>query len=485
MSINRTIVSVWVLLLSAAGCSSDKPDAPGGAPAGGASAGGASAGGASTGGGLGGGAGSVEQPGSSPTYYDDIAPIVQEHCLQCHQAGGIAPFRLDDYQLAKTNAAAMAADTAARLMPPWSATSDGSCGEFAGSLALSQAQIDTISNWAKGGAKEGTPHALTVPPLPSLGAGTPYQSPKFTPIIQGGPLTESDEYRCFELDSGVAAQRFITGYDVTPGNSQIIHHVLAFVIDPSAKTELGAEPNLTNGELMARLHAQTPDREGWSCFGMAGDGVSVKAVPVIWAPGQGPVEFPVKSGVPLKPSDKIVIQIHYNMHDMSLVGQSDQTTVKLKLADQVERVGLFVLNDPFLSSLGDATPAQLAPGKPSVKYTWSQKLSDFGLDQVPRSAAERRHAAHAPARPEVSTASHHGQCELLCRGRAELGLSLATHVFLRQARRRSDTHSGFNVTCDYDTTSVTAPVQPGWGTSNEMCLATLYFTAPISVLQSP
>jgi hypothetical protein len=50
------------------------------------------------------------------------------------------------------------------------------------------------------------------------------------------------------------------------------------------------------------------------------------------------------------------------VHDMSLVGQSYQTTIKLRMVEQVERVGMFVLNEAFLRSLGDATPAQLAPG---------------------------------------------------------------------------------------------------------------------------
>jgi hypothetical protein len=36
--------------------------------------------------------------------------------------------------------------------------------------------------------------------------------------------------------------------------------------------------------------------------------------------------------------------------------------------------------------------------------------------------------------------------------------------------------ASFQVTCDYDTTDATEPVTPGWGTSNEMCLAVLYFT---------
>ena len=132
MSINRTIVSVFVFALCA-GCSSSESDPV------------------------------VDQTNSALTYYDDIAPILQDHCLQCHQEGGIAAEHpLGEYATAKSNAAAMAADTAARKMPPWSATSDGSCGEFSGSLALSDKQIDTISKWAQSGAKEGKPHALKV-----------------------------------------------------------------------------------------------------------------------------------------------------------------------------------------------------------------------------------------------------------------------------------------------------------------------------------
>ncbi|MEI9937563.1 MAG: hypothetical protein WDO69_10120 [Pseudomonadota bacterium] len=279
------------------------------------------------------------------------------------------------------------------------------------------------------------------------------------------------------------AQQFITGYEVAPGNAAIIHHVLGFVIDPSAKAELSAEPNLTNGELMARLHAATPDRDGWPCFGMAGDGVHVDAVPVVWARGQGPVAYPVKSGVPLEPTDKIVIQIHYNLHDTSLVGQSDQTTVRLRLADQVERVGSFVLNDPFLGSLEDATPAQLAPGKPSVKYSWSQQLADFGLSQVPDRQLNG-------VMPHMHQLGHKYQLQVSTAGAATCAADVQNwdfhwqRMYFYDKPPALDAHSVFDVTCDYDTTTVTQPVQPGWGTSNEMCLATLYFTAPISVLQS-
>ena len=37
-----------------------------------------------------------------------------------------------------------------------------------------------------------------------------------------------------------------------------------------------------------------------------------------------------------------------------------------------------------------------------------------------------------------------------------------------------DDNSELNVSCTFDTRSVTKPVQPGFGTSNEMCLLGMY-----------
>jgi hypothetical protein len=38
--------------------------------------------------------------------------------------------------------------------------------------------------------------------------------------------------------------------------------------------------------------------------------------------------------------------------------------------------------------------------------------------------------------------------------------------------------SQVQVTCDYDTSADTAPVLPGWGTRNEMCLTVLMVALP-------
>src|SRR5262245_10203306 len=77
--------------------------------------------------------GAVEPGPEELTYFQDIAPLMAERCLQCHVAGGIAPFPLDDYDHVRPRGAMIEHVTRERTMPPWSATSDGSCGEIANS----------------------------------------------------------------------------------------------------------------------------------------------------------------------------------------------------------------------------------------------------------------------------------------------------------------------------------------------------------------
>jgi hypothetical protein len=49
--------------------------------------------------------------------------------------------------------------------------------------------------------------------------------------------------------------------------------------------------------------------------------------------------------------------------------------------------------------------------------------------------------------------------------------------FYKTPPRLTSKHE-FKLTCDYDTSADTAPVLPGWGTRNEMCIAILMFALP-------
>jgi mono/diheme cytochrome c family protein len=326
-------------------------------------------------------------PPSEVTYWKDMVPLFEQHCLQCHQEGGIGQVRLDLYAEAKEHAALIGFNTSARLMPPWGATSDGSCGDFRDSLALDDAQIALIAGWVEGGAKEGEPGRVNVPAPDRLENASDYALPNYAPVVQGGMLAEHDDYHCFLLDANVAAERFITGYDIVPGTPEIVHHVLVMVVDPDAPADLTEAPEdamlpdgATNAQVMAALDAESPDQPGWPCWGQAGEGVFVRSTPVVWAPGQGVVHFPGESGASLRPTDKLVVQVHYNLHDPELRGKTDETHVLLELAQDVPNRALFAVPDALLESLFGPEPDTLEPGKASVLYSFERTVEELDLE---------------------------------------------------------------------------------------------------------
>lgn len=420
-----------------------------------------------------------ETTGSTVSYWQDVAPILEQRCLSCHQEGGLGPFRLDDYETAKAHAAGIRAQTQARLMPPYLVTADGSCGEFQDSHWLSDEELATIDNWVKAGAPPGPEAHIVAPDLPTLDDAAVYATPVFTPVPEGSQLAEHDEYRCFLVDSGVDAVKFITAYDVEPGLPAVVHHALAMIVDPDAPASLPDQPGLTNLELMEALDAESPDREGWPCFGMAGDGVEVRDVPTTWAPGEGMVTYPGNSGIPLKPTDKIVIQVHYNLEDESQLGKSVETKIKFRLQDSVPNVGFFVLSDPFLNSLlsGD-TPETLPAGKASVPYSWEQKLADYGLDQVPNVKLYGVFPhMHERGRRYSMKVSSGGTQE--CAADVQRWDFHWQHMYFYKKPFDVAADTAVHITCDYDTSADDTPTYPGWGTRNEMCFVALYFTAPL------
>lgn len=405
-----------------------------------------------------------------PTFWQDVAPIYFERCVTCHQPGGIAPFRLDQYDEARTWAAASAAAVAARTMPPWLVTDDGSCGEFRGSRALPADELATIAAWAAAGAPEGTPREdLAVPALPVLAGGLDLATPKFTPEIAGGPLAEFDEYRCFLVDPELDRDQFLTGYDILPGNAALVHHVLAMPVDPGQIVD-----GLSNAQRMEALDAESPDRDGWPCFSQAGEGVAIQGIPVTWAPGMGVVEYPADTGVRVAAGTQVVIQVHYNLHDAALAGQSDQTIVRLRLVDEVAREGFFDVIDPFIGSLLDPEPASLAPGQASVKYSWTVPLGDWYL--APGQTQVEVHGVfpHMHERGRKWRARLLGDGDEQCVGDVQAwDFNWQLYYFYQQPLIvRADTR--LEVTCDFDTRGADGPVTPGWGTQNEMCLAGLY-----------
>jgi len=419
-----------------------------------------------------GGSGS-NPPDDGVTFWQDVAPIYNAKCVRCHQEGGIGPFRLDNYADAKTHAAVELARVNEGTMPPYFMVHDDSCGTFQADATLTAAEKTTIAAWVEGDQAEGKPVTLTLPTKPALDGAMDIATPTFAPVPQGGALAEYDDYRCFLLDPPNTSNAFLTGYDVIPGDPSIVHHVLVFAVDPAA---MGAGGR-TNGAIMQDMDGASPDRLGWPCFGGAGDGIDINGVPVTWAPGQGVVNYPSGMGFAVSPTDKLVVQVHYNLVDPASAGKTDSTTVRLRFASSVSRSLAFLLPDPFLDSLGNPTPDSLPSGMANTKYTWQRTGADLGLNGIPYVdlVAVMPHMHERGVRQTMMMGPAGG---MTCASRIENWDFHWQEFYLYKTPPRITPDTQLEVTCEFDTSRDRDPVFPGWGTRNEMCLNVLMVALP-------
>ena len=260
------------------------------------------------------------------TYWQDVEPIFYTNCQSCHVAGGIAPFAIDDPELAIAFAPLIAEQTASRVMPPW--PPGGDTPALAHVRTLTQAQIDTIQAWVADGAPLGDPsdpQPHVEPELIDIGP-TELGFDLGVDYVPDGNL--SDDYRCFLVDLNTTELRMATGFKVTPGNRATVHHVIVSLIDGADRPALVA------------LDAETPDRAGWPCVGgPIPESVDANLVGTIgsWVPGVSAVANPQGTGGAIPAGSVAVIQMHYNL----LGGMDpDRTRVDVALAPASQNASL-------------------------------------------------------------------------------------------------------------------------------------------------
>ncbi len=145
----------------------------------------------------------------------------------------------------------------------------------------------------------------------------------YTPRAPTGQGT--DDYRCFLLDPGLTSSAFVTGVDVLPGRSDLVHHVILFRVPPERLDAAAAKDASEPGQ-------------GWTCFGGTGigqdggPGAELSSAPWLgaWAPGGGERLLADDVGIPLEAGSRVVMQVHYNL----LAGDGDDvSSARLRMTD--------------------------------------------------------------------------------------------------------------------------------------------------------
>lgn len=269
---------------------------------------------------------------SGPTYHQDVKPILAGRCENCHRSGGIAPFALDSYELAKNAAAAIKPAVVSRRMPPWSA---GPADHgYKHDPSLSDAQIELVSRWVDEGSPEGDPEQPGAP-LPPVGGGLARVDREIRMAEPYRPKTEPDDYHCFAIEWGAEEDSYVTGFNAMPGNPEIVHHIAVYLITPDILPEMQKWEDSEEGN-------------GWTCFGgpMASGGANVPiSLLSAWIPGYSGSTFPEGFGIKVPKGSFIVLQVHYNT--LSGDTRPDQTTLQFSVEDTVARPLSYA---PFLNA---------------------------------------------------------------------------------------------------------------------------------------
>lgn len=233
------------------------------------------------------------RPKGTLTYNKEIAPILYEHCLNCHRPGESAHLDLVTYADAKKNAKLISKVVATRYMPPW--LPEEGFGEFLDERRLSVDQIGMIEQWAAEGSAEG--NAADLPPKPKWVEGWQLGQPDLI-ITMAEPYSlppnGKDVYRNFVIPIPVDQTRYVQAVEFRPGNPKVVHHA-AMRVDTTP--------------LSRRYDDQEPG-PGFAGMNMPESTRAPNGQFLNWQPGKLPYRSPEEFSWLLEKETDLVAQMH-------------------------------------------------------------------------------------------------------------------------------------------------------------------------------
>ncbi|HLQ36769.1 MAG TPA: redoxin family protein, partial [Planctomycetota bacterium] len=161
---------------------------------------------------------------SGASFCSDIAPLLQQHCQECHRPGGVGPFALLSYTDARQHGAMLGEVVAQGRMPPWYGASK--YGEFTNHRGLPAAAKATIATWLLAGMPEGDPARLPAPrqfPTAEWRIGEPDVVIKVPGSIKL-PADGFLAYKYFVLPYRFEQDTWVEAIEIKPENRRALHH---------------------------------------------------------------------------------------------------------------------------------------------------------------------------------------------------------------------------------------------------------------------
>ena len=251
------------------------------------------------------------------THSEHIQPLLDQHCVRCHQAGGLGLGDFEDPAQVQSFAERIVTRAQDGTMPP--PASDPACRDYQSSerLTLGDRDLKLLEKWAEQGfaAGEGT----LVRDLPDEGlalAGTdlnvtvPRYGPSFSDEREPG-----NEYRCFVLEHGRDSAFYITGIQPVVDQSSVLHHMVLGAVPRDEVGSAGAGP------------------EGVDCIN--DDMGAIEGLIGVWAPGMEAMQMADGAGLMVTSEQVFVLQVHYFQSGPESAGLVDESGFALRTTDSV------------------------------------------------------------------------------------------------------------------------------------------------------
>jgi hypothetical protein len=279
---------------------------------------------------------------TAPTFYRDVLPILQQHCQNCHRAGGIAPMAFETYEQTRPFASAIRRAVEEKSMPPWFA--DPAFGQFANDPSLSPAETATLAGWAAANAPAGSKN--DAPPRRHWSESWTIPKPDLILTMpQPVPLPSSGdiEYTYEIVTTHFAENRWVQMTEVLPRLRMNVHHAVVYIRPPDSNWLHHAPIGIpftasTLNDPLDRRGAHWTDSD----------------VLLVYAPGSSPDEWPANMAKFIPAGSDLVLQMHYTTNGHAA---SDQTSIGLifsKQAPEKRVLTLQLTNDHFVIPPGDS-----------------------------------------------------------------------------------------------------------------------------------
>lgn len=233
-------------------------------------------------------------PARPITYHSRVSRIIQDNCVTCHRAGGVAPFSLESYAAASGYRGMVRFMVEERRMPPWFASPEH--GEWKNDRTLSDRDRRDLLAWIDAGAPEGDP-AEAVRPVAWVDGWQLDEEPDAIIQIPEPFLVPAEgvvDYQYIYVKTDFPEDRWVTKIEARPTQPQVTHHIIAFIDEPD----------------------DDPDQGVW--LGAT-------------APGVPPNVFPKNSGKLLPKGAWIKFELHYTPNGTAV---EDQSMIGVVFADE-------------------------------------------------------------------------------------------------------------------------------------------------------